>query len=114
MDPYVDGKYVIFKREDFERWQREFNAHGVMQRRYASINDMPITQRGRKFHWSLGKRPEEHPGFSELELYLQRTDATGLNIAARCPCAAATKLSWLALHRSVSAWSDGRPTAGGR
>ena len=49
-----------------ENW--EFNAQGFMQRRYASINDLPIAQTERKFHWPLGRRPDDHAGLSELGL----------------------------------------------
>lgn len=49
-----------------ENW--EFNAHGCMQRRYASINDLPIAEADRKFHWPLGRRPDDHPGLGALGL----------------------------------------------
>jgi nuclear transport factor 2 (NTF2) superfamily protein len=49
-----------------ENW--EFNERGLMQRRFASINDMPITVEQRLFHWPLGRRPDEHPGLTELGL----------------------------------------------
>jgi uncharacterized protein len=49
-----------------ENW--EFNPYGYMSRRYASINDVPISAAERKFHWALGRRPAEHPGLSELGL----------------------------------------------
>ena len=49
-----------------ENW--EFNALGLMQRRYASINDLPITEAERLFHWPLGRRPDAHAGLSELGL----------------------------------------------
>jgi hypothetical protein len=49
-----------------ENW--EFDPNGLMQRRYASINDMPIAQADRKFHWPQGRRPDDHPGLSELGL----------------------------------------------
>jgi uncharacterized protein len=39
-----------------------------MRRRIASINDLPIEESNRKFHWPLGPRPEDHPGLSELGL----------------------------------------------
>jgi len=39
-----------------------------MQRRYASINDLAITEADRKFHWPIGRRPDEHPSLSELGL----------------------------------------------
>ena len=55
-----------FRSYGNENW--EFNEHGLMQRRIASINDLPITTAERKFHWPLGRRPEEHAGLSELEL----------------------------------------------
>ena len=49
-----------------ENW--EFNADGVMQRRFASINDLPITEGDRKYRWPLGRRPDDHPSLSELRL----------------------------------------------
>jgi nuclear transport factor 2 (NTF2) superfamily protein len=55
-----------FRSYGNENW--EFDAAGLMRRRYASINDLPITQAERKYHWPLGPRPEDHPGLSELGL----------------------------------------------
>ena len=49
-----------------ENW--EFNAAGYMARRYASINDLPIAPSERKYLWPLGRRPDDHPGLSELGL----------------------------------------------
>lgn len=49
-----------------EQWQ--FDANGLMERREASINDVRIAEADRKFHWPLGKRPDDHPGLSELGL----------------------------------------------
>jgi nuclear transport factor 2 (NTF2) superfamily protein len=39
-----------------------------MKTRYASINDLPIPESARKYHWPLGRRPDDHPGLSELGL----------------------------------------------
>jgi len=44
------------------------DAEGLMRRRIASINDQPISPAERKFHWPLGRRPDDHPGLSELGL----------------------------------------------
>ena len=49
-----------------ENW--EFNENGLMIRRYASINDLPIKDSDRKFHWPPGRRPDDHPSLSELGL----------------------------------------------
>ena len=49
-----------------ENW--EFDEHGLMKARHASINDMPIREDERLFHWPLGRRPDEHPGLSQLGL----------------------------------------------
>ena len=49
-----------------ENW--EFNGDGYMQRRFASINDLPISAADRKFHWPLGRRPDDHPSLSDLGL----------------------------------------------
>lgn len=55
-----------FRSYGNENW--EFNEAGLMQRRFASINDLPIKAEERLFHWPLGRRPDEHPGLSELGL----------------------------------------------
>ena len=47
-----------------ENW--EFDAHGLMTVRHASINDLPIREEDRKFHWPLGRRPKDHPGLSSF------------------------------------------------
>ena len=49
-----------------ENWQ--FDERGYMARRIASINDLPIRESDRKFHWPLGRRPDDHPGLSDLGL----------------------------------------------
>ncbi|WP_035888720.1 DUF1348 family protein [Franconibacter pulveris] len=46
-----------------ENW--EFNEQGLMARRFACINDQPITESERRFFWPLGRRPDDHPGLSE-------------------------------------------------
>lgn len=55
-----------FRSYGNENW--EFNAQGLMQRRIASINDLPISAEARQFHWPLGRRPDAHPGLSDLGL----------------------------------------------
>ncbi|MCD4485487.1 nuclear transport factor 2 family protein [Chromobacterium vaccinii] len=62
-------------RDDAGQWYRsygnenwEFGADGLMIDRHASINDMPIKEADRKFFWPLGRRPDDHPGLSELGL----------------------------------------------
>jgi nuclear transport factor 2 (NTF2) superfamily protein len=55
-----------FRSYGNENW--EFDQQGLMQRRYASINDLPITEGERTFHWPLGRRPDDHAGLSELGL----------------------------------------------
>ncbi|MDU7648464.1 MAG: DUF1348 family protein [Klebsiella michiganensis] len=55
-----------FRSYGNENW--EFDRHGLMQTRYACINDLPITESERLFHWPLGRRPDDHPGLSELGL----------------------------------------------
>jgi uncharacterized protein len=47
-----------------ENW--EFNQDGLMAWRHASINDLPIAESDRKYFWPLGRRPDDHPGLSEL------------------------------------------------
>ena len=53
-----------FRSYGNENW--EFAANGLMQRRIASINDAPIRVEERRFHWALGRRPDDHPGLSAL------------------------------------------------
>lgn len=60
----ADGNW--FRSYGNENW--EFNEFGLMQRRFASINDLPITASDRLFHWPLGRRPDDHPSLSELGL----------------------------------------------
>lgn len=55
-----------FRSYGNENW--EFDEHGLMRRRIASINDLPIKETERKYHWSLGRRPDDHPGLSDLGL----------------------------------------------
>jgi nuclear transport factor 2 (NTF2) superfamily protein len=55
-----------FRSYGNENW--EFDAVGLMQRRFASINDLPISEGDRKYHWPLGRRPDDHPGLSDLGL----------------------------------------------
>ena len=50
----------------FTRETAEFEEDGLMRLRLASINDLPIKESDRKYHWPLGRRPDEHPGLSEL------------------------------------------------
>jgi len=55
-----------FRSYGNENW--EFDEHGLMRIRFASINDLPIAEGERNYRWPLGPRPENHPGLSELGL----------------------------------------------
>ena len=62
-------------RDDAGNWKRaygnenwEFDAFGLMAVRHASINDLPIKEEERLFHWPLGRRPDDHPSLSDLGL----------------------------------------------
>ncbi len=55
-----------FRSYGNENWQ--FAENGLMQHRFSSINDLPIEESERKFRWPLGRRPDDHPGLSELGL----------------------------------------------
>lgn len=62
-----DAEGAWFRAYGNENWQ--FDANGLMSRRHASINDVPIDEADRLFHWELGgPRPEDHPGLSDLDL----------------------------------------------
>ncbi|MBC7994939.1 MAG: nuclear transport factor 2 family protein [Rhizobacter sp.] len=63
---FHDDSGQWFRSYGNENW--EFNEHGLMMRRYASINDLPIQPGDRLFHWPLGRRPDEHASLSELGL----------------------------------------------
>jgi uncharacterized protein len=55
-----------FRSYGNENW--EFSENGLMRQRHASINDLLISEAERKFHWSLGRRPDDHAGLSALGL----------------------------------------------
>jgi nuclear transport factor 2 (NTF2) superfamily protein len=55
-----------FRSYGNENW--EFDGEGLMERRFASINDMPIAESDSNFRWPLGRRPDDHPGLSQLGL----------------------------------------------
>lgn len=61
-----DGSGNWFRSYGNENW--EFDMNGLMKRRIASINDLPISEQDRKFHWPLGQRPDNHAGLSDLGL----------------------------------------------
>ncbi|MGQ7815035.1 nuclear transport factor 2 family protein [Metapseudomonas furukawaii] len=74
-DNRIAVRYAYEWRDDSGNWFRsygnenwEFDENGLMANRYASINDMPIQESERKFRWPLGRRPDDHPGLSELGL----------------------------------------------
>lgn len=74
-DHRIAVRFAYEWRDDSGQWYRsygnenwEFNALGYMRRRFASINDLPIQAEERKFHWPLGRRPEDHPSLSDLGL----------------------------------------------
>ncbi|CAM3846151.1 DUF1348 family protein [Xenorhabdus thuongxuanensis] len=68
-------RFVYEWHDDSDNWFRsfgnenwEFNGQGLMTRRFACINDMPIKETERFFYWPLGRRPDEHNGLSEYGL----------------------------------------------
>jgi nuclear transport factor 2 (NTF2) superfamily protein len=61
-----DDSGTWFRSYGNENW--EFDELGLMRRRIASINDLPISEDERRFRWPLGPRPADHPGLSELGL----------------------------------------------
>ncbi|HRN85596.1 MAG TPA: nuclear transport factor 2 family protein [Hyphomicrobium sp.] len=74
-DNRIAVRYAYEWHDDSGHWFRsygnenwEFAPDGLMQRRFASINDVPIKDTDRKYHWPLGRRPDDHPGLSELGL----------------------------------------------
>lgn len=74
-DNRIAVRYAYEWHDDAGNWFRsygnenwEFNADGLMTSRHASINDKPIQESERKFHWPLGRRPDDHPSLSDLGL----------------------------------------------
>ncbi len=74
-DDRIAVRFAYESRDDAGNWFRsygnenwEFDEQGLMKRRIASINDLPIAETDRKFHWPLGRRPDEHPGLTKLGL----------------------------------------------
>ncbi|KRA84332.1 DUF1348 family protein [Altererythrobacter sp. Root672] len=74
-DNRIAVRFAYEWRDDSGSWFRsygnenwEFDEHGLMRLRIASINDLPIAEGERKFHWPLGRRPDDHPCLSELGL----------------------------------------------
>ncbi len=61
-----DDRGCWFRSYGNENW--EFDEFGLMKRRIASINDLPIKEEERKYHWPLGQRPDDHQGLSDLDL----------------------------------------------
>lgn len=61
-----DANGQWFRSYGNENWA--FDEQGLMETRHASINDLPITEEERLFHWPQGRRPDDHPGLSELGL----------------------------------------------
>ena len=61
-----DDKGTWFRSYGNENW--EFAENGLMRRRIASINDLEISEDQRKYHWPQGRRPDDHPSLSELDL----------------------------------------------
>lgn len=74
-DNRIAVRYAYEWHDDSGNWFRsygnemwEFHDDGLMERRHASINDLPIKEEERLFHWPLGRRPDDHPGLSDLGL----------------------------------------------
>jgi len=74
-DNRIAVRFAYEWRDDSGHWFRsygnenwEFDELGLMSARHASINDLPITEEQRLFHWPQGRRPDDHPGLSEMGL----------------------------------------------
>ena len=63
---WCDDACNWFRSYGNENW--EFDGQGLMRRRFASINDLPIAEAERKYRWPQGPRPADHPGLSDLGL----------------------------------------------
>lgn len=74
-DDRIAVRFVYEWHDEQGQWYRShgnenwaFNKKGLMVERHASINDVPIEEKDRKFKWPLGRRPDDHPGLTELGL----------------------------------------------
>lgn len=74
-DNRIAVRFAYEWRDDSGSWTRsygnenwEFDAEGLMRLRFASINDLSIEDKDRKFRWPLGPRPQDHPGLTEMGL----------------------------------------------
>ena len=74
-DNRIAVRFAYEFHDDSGQWYRaygnenwEFDENGLMRLRIASINDLPIAESDRKYHWPQGRRPDDHPGLSELGL----------------------------------------------
>ncbi|WP_413625089.1 DUF1348 family protein [Luteibacter sp. Lutesp34] len=72
-DNRIAVRYAYEWHDDSGNWFRsygnenwEFGPDGLMERRFSCINDMPIKESERKFHWPLGRRPDDHPSLSDM------------------------------------------------
>ena len=72
-DDRIAVRFAYESHDDSGNWHRSYgnenwesNPDGLMRLRYASINDLPIKESERKYRWPLGRRPDDHPGLSEL------------------------------------------------
>lgn len=72
---HIAVRFAYESHDDSGNWIRsygnenwEFDEHGLMRRRYACINDLPIRESERLYHWPLGRRPDDHPGLTDLGL----------------------------------------------
>jgi uncharacterized protein len=63
---FQDASGKWFRAHGNENW--EFDDEGLMRVRHASINDVPIQESERKYRWPQGRRPDDHPGLSDLGL----------------------------------------------
>ena len=75
LDDRIAVRFSYEYRDDSGNWFRSYgnenwesDAEGLMHTRHASINELPITEVERKFHRPLGRRPDEHPGLTDLGL----------------------------------------------
>lgn len=74
-DNRISVRYAYEWCDDSGNWFRSygnenwvFDEHGLMKERYASINDLPISEKERLYHWPMGRRPDDHPELSDFGL----------------------------------------------
>ena len=100
-----------FRSYGSENW--EFDTEGLMRRRFASINDLPIDESERKFRWPLGRRPDDHPSLSALGLQIGASLSSWASSLCLRPSRTGLSGRPNQAYRNPSTWAGSHSTSGG-